>query len=136
MKTASTLHCHGFNEHDRNVIKSLLRTFGELPNSIWSYADSETADLVLVDCDNLLAVRDAERGYLHGKLLVACSARGSSCNGAQRLLDKPLRPRHVIDLLKSLDSVTATMGANAANDAHAVNAEAEAEPLMMFPIMI
>ena len=128
MKTAATLHCHGFNEHDRTVIKSVLQSFGNLPHSVWSYAEAELADLVLVDCDNLLAVRDVARGRIHGKHVVACSARGASCDGAQQLLDKPVRPRHVIDLLLALDAGADFQSHPAANDA-------AAEPMMMFPAM-
>lgn len=129
MKTASTLHCHGFNEHDRTVIKSLLRSFGELPNSVWSYAEEDLADLVLVDCDNLLAVRDVARGRIHGKRVVACSVRGASCDGANLQMDKPLRPRLVIGLLLALDEGADFREHPAANDAPT------AEPMMMFPVM-
>lgn len=129
MKTQATLHCHGFNEHDRKVVKSLLVSFGDMPNTVWRYADEDSADLVLVDCDNLLAVRDAARGYLHARHLVACSNAGASCDGALSRLAKPLRPRHVIDLLLTLDPILARTPLLAANDAQ------EDHP-MMFPAMI
>lgn len=130
MKTTATVHCHGFNAHDRTVIKSLLRAFGEQPDASWQYADTETADLVLVDCDNLLAVRDAERGYLHATRLIACSAQGSSCQGAHQHMRKPLRPTQVLKLLQ---------GEPLTDDDPADPAplfREPAEPMMMFPVMI
>jgi hypothetical protein len=130
MKTIATVHCHGFTEHDRTVIKSLLRSCGDQPGATWRYADTDSADLVLVDCDNLLAVRDAERGYLQAKRLIACSAQGASCPGAHQQLRKPLRPTQVLKLLTGLD----LSEEQPAPEVPVMRGPAE--PLMMFPVMI
>lgn len=135
MKTQATLHCHGFNDRDQILVKSVLLAFGDLDNSIWSYADGTSADLVLVDCDNLLAVRDAARGYLHGKHVIACSRDGVSCDGAGFSLPKPLRPKHVIAMLQHMDQSGELPPAMAiaANDPPTAPA---GEDLMMFPFLI
>jgi hypothetical protein len=104
MKTQATLHCYGFGDHERTIIKSLLQTFGELPNTQWRYSDHESADVVLIDCDNPQAVQDAADGTLNARFLVACSSRQYRCPGARDLLRKPLRPRELVTLLTSLDN--------------------------------
>lgn len=103
MKTEATLHCYGFSEHERTIIKSLLNTFGNLPSTIWTHVEHHAADVVLVDCDNPQAVWDVTEGRLEGLFLVACSRRGFRCPGARHLLAKPMRPRDFVALLTSLD---------------------------------
>ncbi|MDO8331350.1 MAG: hypothetical protein Q7T36_12875 [Fluviicoccus sp.] len=104
MKTSATLHCYGFSDHHRTIIKSLLQTFGQMPGSVWTYVDHDAADVVLVDCDNPQAVWDATEGRLEGLFLVACSNRNVRCPGARHFLPKPLRPRDLVTLLNSLDN--------------------------------
>ncbi|RZU47370.1 hypothetical protein EV700_0331 [Fluviicoccus keumensis] len=108
MKTQATLHCYGFSDHERTIIKSLLQTFGELPNTQWRYGEHESADVVLIDCDNPQAVQDLADGMLNTRFLVACSSRQYRCPGARDLLRKPLRPRELVTLLTSLDDAPGT----------------------------
>ncbi|HEX5277233.1 MAG TPA: hypothetical protein VFW42_06155 [Fluviicoccus sp.] len=106
MKTQATLHCYGFSDHERTIIKSLLQTFGELPNTQWRYSDHDSADIVLIDCDNPQAVQEVAEGTLNVRFLVACSSRQYRCPGARALLRKPLRPRDLVTLLTSLDNAS------------------------------
>ena len=92
-------------EHDKALIKSLLKTFGDRGDNQWSYTEElANADVVIVDFE-LHAQKLPLRGSKHGHIVVAYSQKAPSNPPTPFMLAKPVRGRDFVKLLERMEDV-------------------------------
>ena len=92
-------------EHDKALIKSLLKTFGDRGDNQWAFTEEmSNADVAIVDFESH-AQKLPLRGAKHGHIVVAYSQQAPSNPPTPFMLPKPVRGRDFVKLLERMEDV-------------------------------